>query len=230
MYNLTNSQKDILQQLVQKFPEGHIPKEFFIYKTQGGNIIKLEDESGDNELKITQLDQEALKNEGLLLCTGQRCILTGKAYEAVDTNFNAPDTSFVKHLTPLADITNLDEDLKRRCLPTLGAGSADPNTSWDTAVNNACRVLENRLRHVGGISDTNCVGVPLVNEVFRKNGTLASKFSVDAERQGYRDLYAGIFGAFRNPSAHHFVDPTPEKGGAFIVFVNLLLKKLEDLR
>jgi hypothetical protein len=147
----------------------------------------------------------------------------------VDNNFNAPDTSFVKHLTLLADITNLDEELKQRCLPILGAGSVEPKL-WDSAVRTAGVILEDRLRDVGGISDANCVGQALVNNVFSKNGTLASKFSVDAERQGYRDLYAGIIGAFRNPSAHRLVDPTPEEGGAFIAFVNLLLKKLEDLR
>jgi len=27
-----------------------------------------------------------------------------------------------------------------------------------------------------------------------------------------------------------FVDPSPEDGGAFVMFVNLLLKMLEDLR
>ncbi len=165
----------------------------------------------------------------LLRCTGQRCTLTGKAYEAVDNNFSAPDTSFVKHLTPLADITNLDEQLKQRCLPILGAGSAD-SMMWDSAVRTAGVILEDRLRGVGGISDANCVGLALVNNVFSNKGTLASKFSVDAERQGYRDMYAGIVGAFRNPYAHRLIDPTPEEGGAFIAFVNLLLKKLEDLR
>jgi hypothetical protein len=69
-----------------------------------------------------------------------------------------------------------------------------------------------------------------VNVIFGKTGTLASKFTVDAEREGYRELYSGIVGAFRNPSAHRLIDPSPEEGGAFIVFVNLLLKKLEDLR
>jgi hypothetical protein len=54
------------------------------------------------------------------------CTLTGKAYEAIDSNFAAPDTSFVRHLTPLADITALDPELKGRCLPILGAGAADP--------------------------------------------------------------------------------------------------------
>jgi len=35
---------------------------------------------------------------------------------------------------------------------------------------------------------------------------------------------------FRNPSAHRLVDPAPHEGGAYIVFVNLLLKMLDDLR
>jgi hypothetical protein len=69
-----------------------------------------------------------------------------------------------------------------------------------------------------------------VNDVFGTNGTLASKFTVASEREGYRDLYAGIVGAYRNPFAHRLIDPSPEEGGAFIVFVNLLLKKLEALR
>jgi hypothetical protein len=147
----------------------------------------------------------------------------------VDTNFSAPDTSFLKHLTPLADITNLDEQLKQRCLPILGAGSADPKL-WDSAVRTAGVILEDRLRDVGGISDSNCVGRVLVNNIFGQNGTLASRFTISSERDGYRELYAGIVGAFRNPYAHRLVDPNPEDGGAFIIFVNLLLKMLDDLR
>ena len=52
----------------------------------------------------------------------------------------------------------------------------------------------------------------------------------ESERDAYRDLDAGVVGAFRNPSAHQFVDPTPHEGSALIAFVNLLLKKLEALR
>jgi len=91
-------------------------------------------------------------------------------------------------------------------------------------------ILEERLRDVGGVSDPGRVGRELVNDLFGQSGTLAAKFSNDSERQGYRDLYAGVVGAFRNPYAHRLVDPIPEDGGAFVVFVNLLLKKLEDLR
>jgi len=148
-------------------------------------------------------------------------------YDAIDTDFSAPDTSFIAHLTPLADISNLDEEIKSRCLPILGAGSADPKL-WDSAVRTAGVILEDRLRHVGGILDQSRVGRDLVNEIFGQSGTLASRISSDSERQGYRDLFAGVIGAFRNPYAHRFIDPTPEDGGAFMVFINLLIKLLED--
>jgi hypothetical protein len=157
------------------------------------------------------------------------CTLMASAFEAVDSDFDAPDTSFVKQLTPLADITNLDDQLKQRVLPILGAGSADP-MMWDSAVRTAGVILEERLRDVGGISDAGRVGRELVNDVFGNGGTLAGSFSLDAERVGYRDLYAGVVGAFRNRYAHRLIDPMPEDGGAFIVFVNLLIKMLEDLR
>ena len=143
--------------------------------------------------------------------------------------FSAPDTSFVRQLTPLADLTNFDGNLKQRCLPILGAGPADPML-WDSAVRTAGVVLEERLRDVGNISDAAVIGRDLVNRVFGQTGTLAGKFASAAERDGYRDVFAGIVGMIRNPSAHRLVDPTPEEGGATLVFVNLLLKKLELLR
>jgi hypothetical protein len=83
--------------------------------------------------------------------------------------FAAPDTSFVRHLTPLAEITVLDTELKQRCLPILGAGAADPKL-WDSAVRTAGVILEERLRDVGMIIDPHAVGRDLVNKVFGKTG------------------------------------------------------------
>jgi Protein of unknown function (Hypoth_ymh). len=157
------------------------------------------------------------------------CTVIQKLFDAVATNFAAPDTSFVRHLTPLADVSALDSELKARCLPILGAGAADPKL-WDSAVRTAGVILEERLRSVGSITDRQVIGRDLVNKVLGKHGALAGKFAHDAEREAHRDLYAGVVGAFRNPSAHRLVDPSPHEGGAFIVFVNLLLKMLEDLR
>ena len=249
-YNLTESQKNLIRWVVERVRSGDLDEEFHVvWMARGPAILGF---SGDLP-SITGNMLDALADAGLLRSTprfrtmtstigrthprvrtqeieeSRWCSLTGKAYEAVDSDFSAPDTSFLKQLTPLADVTNLDNDLKTRCLPILGAGSADPKL-WDSAVRTAGVILEERLRDVGRIIDTSRAGRDLVNDVFGKSGTLASKFPSDSERQGHRDLYAGVVGAFRNPSAHRLLDPSPEDGGAFIVFVNLLLKWLEDLR
>ncbi|MBD2540531.1 TIGR02391 family protein [Coleofasciculus sp. FACHB-SPT36] len=251
MYNLTNQQKDLVRWLVQKIQEGKLNEEFGImwvptFDAPSLEAVMLDFKGTDEELSeisITQGALNVLAENKLIHCdivykidksgrqneTARKCTVMGKAYEAIDADFSAPDTSFITHLTPLADISNFDEQLKKRCLPILGAGSSD-SMLWDSAVRTAGVILEERLRDVGSISDPNCTGSALVNNVFSDKGTLASKFTVASERQGYRDLYAGIVGTFRNPSAHRLVDPSPEEGGAFIVFVNLLLSKLEALR
>ena len=86
------------------------------------------------------------------------------------------------------------------------------------------------MRDVGGIHDDSLIGRDLVNKLFNDKGTLANAFGHRSEQQGYREIYGGTVGVFRNRYAHRLVDPTPEDGGAFILFVNLLLKMLEDLR
>jgi uncharacterized protein (TIGR02391 family) len=231
MYNLTPSQKGLLRWIVNEVRKNLLSEQFTIVWTHGGTEIVDYSSPVPPELN-TDGCLKALEASHLLINEkiqhGIKCTLRGKAYEAVDSNFDAPDTSFIKHLTPLADISGLDKELKERCLPK----SNDPK-DWDSAIRTACVVLENRLREIGGISDGS-IGIDLVNKIFsEKGGTLAGKFTGDtgaAKRQGYRDLFAGIFGVFRNPIAHRFVDPTPEGGGAIITFVNLLLKMLEDLR
>jgi len=228
MYNLTSSQKDLLRWIVQQVREEKLPEEFSItWRSGGKGFISVWKGGSEEDIPtVTQGALDALAAAGLLLCDieyytahsiktelSRTCTLLGKAYEAVDSDFNAPDTSFVKPLTPLADITNLDAELKQRCLPILGAGSTNPKL-WDSVVRTAGVILEERLRDVGGIADPNRAERDLVNDVFGSRGTLAAK----------------IPGAFRNPYAHRLVDPTPEDGGAYIVFINLLLKMLEDLR
>ncbi|MDJ0621054.1 MAG: TIGR02391 family protein [Calothrix sp. MO_192.B10] len=231
--NLTETQKSLLQWLVEKVRAGMLNEEeiWFAWSFEGTSLVNYQ---GDDvpEVKTTTLD--ALQDSGCLSCDRSRqhqykCALTSKAYEAVDSNFDAPDTSFIEYLTPLTGMDKFDEQIKTRCLPLLASGGSD-SVLWDSVVRTAGVILEERLRDVGAISDPNQTGQGLVNEVFKKNGTLASKFTVDSERQGYRDLYAGIVGSFRNPYAHRLIDPNPEDGGAFLGFVNLLLKKLEALR
>ena len=240
-YNLTEQQKDVVRWLVAQVRDGNLTEEFAVYWTfSGADIMGLKD--GDPPVSISRGILDALVAAEMLICVpermpmasdqtevGRRCVLRGKAYEAVDSDFASPDTSFVTHLAPLADVTNLDSEIKTRCLPILGAGGSDPRL-WDSAVRTVGVVLEERLRDVGGITDSARIGRDLVNDVFGNRGTLAGKFPQDSERQGYRDLYAGLVGTLRNPYAHRLIDPTPEDGGVIIVFVDLLLKRLEDLR
>ncbi len=249
-YGLTVSQQDLARWMVGAVRDEVIAEEFLVAWISGTGIIM--DAKGEHP-EITKGALDALDAAGLVVTDAnfetvtsmsnslrrkdrstqrersRRCTLTGRAFAAVDSDFGAPDTSFVRHLTPLAEETNLDPELKQRCLPMLGAGSADP-ALWDSAARVALVVLEERIRRAAGIGDPNRSGRDLVNDAFGKRGTMVDRFESDGEREGYRDLYAGVVGVFRNRYAHRLVDPAPEDGGALIVFVNLLLKMTDDLK
>jgi hypothetical protein len=240
MYNLTESQKNLLRWFVEQVRVDNLSEEFTILWMNDYVEIRGLKSSVPNSPSIEKGALTALSRNELLFCevfyktsaggqseSARRCVLTGKAYEAVESNFNSPDTSFVKHLTPLADITNLDQQLKDRCLPMLSAGSTDPKL-WDSAVRQAFLILEERLRSISGLpaSEIN-TSESLVNRVFGGSSTLIAD---EKKKTSYRNLYSGVFTTFRNQYSHRFVDPSPEDGGAIITFVNLLLKMLEDLR
>jgi hypothetical protein len=230
-YNLTNAQKDLLREIVSTVRAGDLTEEFTIIwmlngpSLRSGNAFKPAKSFSRGKLEALAAANLIHTREDQYHTT---VTLTGAAYRAVDDDFDAPDISFVRQLTPLADISNLDDELKKRVLPILGAGANDPML-WDSAVRTASVILEERLRDIGNISDGS-IGKILVNKVFGSGGTLAEKFAQDSERESYRDLYAGIVGLVRNPSAHRLIDPEPDEGGVLIVLVNLLLSKLEALR
>lgn len=245
-YNLTDNQKELAIWLVDQNRNHDLEEEFVVYSTLSGVEI-LGHPNKPTNLNRGALD--ALANEELILSvskfetkisvtgsstrtneyeTSRSITLLAKIFEAVDSDFGSPDTSFITHLTPLADVTNLDDEIKSRCLPVLGAGSVDP-AMWDAAVKVTSVILEERLRKVAQNKGSDRTGIQLANDLFGNKGIFANQFKNDALRQAYRDLYAGVLGVFRNPSSHRFVDPTPEDGGALIVFINVLLKMLDEL-
>lgn len=249
-YDLTKGQQELAEWMVGAVRNRRMSEEFLVAWISGQGIIM---NVGGEHPPIAKGELDALTAAGLIVAEAnfetksstsgsqrpklkqtqrersRRCTLTGRAFAAVDSGFDAPDTSFVRHLTPLTEEMNLDPELKRRCLPMLGAGSADP-TLWDSAARVALVILEERIRRVAGITDPNRTGSALVNDVFGGKGKLTDRFESESERNGYRDLYAGVFAVFRNRYAHRLVDPSPEDGGALIVFVNLLLKMTDDLK
>jgi hypothetical protein len=149
--------------------------------------------------------------------------------KAADFDLSAPNLSAVPHLIPLTEVEHLDSELWERCRFSLSSGGDDPK-AWDKAVRTATVVLEERLRKLGETEAINpdATGEGIVNMVFGKNSILSGKLD-DRQREAYRNLYAGMMAVFRNRYAHRIVDPSPEIGGAIIVFIDLLLKTLDDI-
>lgn len=228
--NLTEQEKKSLINIVELVKIGKIDEEFYAYgKKQIFLWTPRINRTPKFEAAKSALDN--LVKEGLIAFKGEsnylykeklyKYKLNNKAYQVVEFLDN-------KQNTYITNINNLDNELKTRCLSILSSDISD-SKQWDSAVRTAGVILEERLRQKGNISDRNIYGRRIVDKIIGTNGTLANKFTVDSERQGYRDLYAGIIGAYRNPSAHRLIDPTPEEGGTFIMFVDLLLKKLDKL-
>lgn len=231
--NLTETQKSLLQWLVEQVRAGLLNEEeiWFNWTYSGTSLIGYNGHVPD--VKTTTLD--ALQSNGCLLCDRSRsnqykCALTSKAYKAVDSNFGTSNLSAIPHLIPLTEVTHLDLELWDRCRFSLSAGGNDPK-AWDKAVRTATVVLEERLRKLGKTEAINpdATGETIVNIIFAgKNPVLGGKLD-DKQLRAYRDLYAGMMAVFRNPYAHRIVDPSPEVGGAIIAFIDLLLKTLDTI-
>ena len=163
----------------------------------------------------------------ILLSLRQQEILKNKLVDSTSSN---PDLSAISYLIPLTEVKHLDSELWDRCRFSLSAGGDDPK-AWDKAVRTATVVLEERLRKLGK-TDTikqDATGENIVNIIFAgKTPVLSGKLD-DKEIKAYRDLYAGMMTVFRNRYAHRIIDPSPEVGGAIIVFIDLLLKMLEEI-
>lgn len=230
--NLTETQKSFLQWLVEQVRAGMLNEEEIEFTWTSDGTSLGDYEGNVPEVKSTTLD--ALQNSGCLLCDRSRkrlykCALTSKAYEAVDSNFGAPNLSAIPRLIPLAEVQHLDSELWERCRFSLSAGGDDPK-AWDKAVRTATVVLEERLRKLGKTEAINpdATGEGIVNIVFGKNSVLSGKLD-DRQREAYRNLYSGMMAVFRNRYAHRIIDPSPEVGGAIIAFIDLLLKTLDDI-
>lgn len=233
-YNLTDTQKELLKWIVAEVCTGKLNEEEVWVLWDNMRGTSLQGYQGHvPEIKKTTLD--ALEKNGYLTCSRRhedqyKCALTGRAFEAIDSNFGAPDLSAIPHLIPLAEVDHLDTELWERCRLSLSAGGTDPK-AWDKAVRVATVVLEERLRKLGKTETSNpdATGEGIVNIIFgSKNSVLGGKLE-DKKLKAYRDLYAGVMSVFRNSYAHRIVDPSPDEGGAVIVFIDLLLKMLEDI-
>lgn len=111
----------------------------------------------------------------------------------------------------------LDEELLRRCGHLIHLGA------FDEAVRSAFVLLEERLRRAVG--QEGMTGTQLANFAFNTTkGPLSERLSHSpGEKEGLRELYAGAFKLFRNPTAHGVVEYSAAEGKAIIGLVDLLL-------
>ena len=168
--NLTETQKSLLQWLVEQVRAEMLSEEeiWFNWDFDGTSLVGYQ----GNVPEVKRITLDALQSGGCLLCdrSGQnqyKCALTSKAYEAVDSNFGAPNLSAITHLIPLTEVKHLDPELWERCRFSLSAGGDDPK-AWDKAVRTATVLLEERLRKLGKTEAINpdATGEGIVNLIF----------------------------------------------------------------
>lgn len=120
----------------------------------------------------------------------------------------------------------LHESIAADLAPLVAVGA------FDSAAFKALRTVEETVRRLAGdprsSSGGRLVGRPLMQHAFRTDGPLANPEAEPAEQQGLMELYAGAFGAIRNPLNHTSVawsDPTA--AAEVVLIADFLLRQLD---
>jgi hypothetical protein len=232
---LTENQKNLLRWIVKEVRAGNLKEDSIWYITTLTDCGWVDYKGSDSWPPVKFSTFDILEKYDYVIWQQKsqnqyKGALTGKAYEAVDSNFDEPDRSAIPHLIPLTEVEHLDSELWERVRFSVSAGGDNPK-AWDTAIRNATVVLEDRMRKLGNIDNINqkATGNGIVNLIFGSNKSVQKDKLPSEELEAYRDLYSGTMKLFRNRYAHRFIDPKPEEGGEIIVFINLLLKMLDNL-
>jgi len=232
---LTENQKNLLRWIVKEVRAGNLKEDSIWYITTLTDCGWVDYKGSDSWPPVKFSTFDILEKYDYVIWQQKsqnqyKGALTGKAYEAVDSNFAEPNRSAIPHLIPLTEVEHLDSELWERVRFSVSAGGDNPK-AWDTAIRNATVVLEDRMRKLGNIDNINqkATGNGIVNLIFGSNKSVQKDKLPSEELEAYRDLYSGTMKLFRNRYAHRFIDPKPEEGGEIIVFINLLLKMLDNL-
>lgn len=97
----------------------------------------------------------------------------------------------------------------------------------EQAVFVAMKAVEVRVRALTGLGE-DAVGVDLMNKAFGTAGPLTDQGAVRGEQEGTRALFAGAYGALRNPAGHREVDYDYVAEAAEAVTVASLLMRILD--
>jgi uncharacterized protein (TIGR02391 family) len=97
----------------------------------------------------------------------------------------------------------------------------------DQAVFTSLKAVEIRVRALGGYPDQ-VIGVDLMNRAFSSNGPLTDLSAPRGEQDGTRALFAGAFGALRNPAGHRQIDYEDLSEAAEAVQLASMLMRILD--
>jgi len=141
-----------------------------------------------------------------------------------------PDDSVLVAAEPVRGIPVSAPFLREARLHPLIEAEARPQfmiRKLDQAVFASLRAVEIRVRALGGYSDQ-ATGTDLMNRAFGSGGPLADSSAVKGEQEGTRALFAGAFGALRNPAGHRQVDYDDLSEAAEAVQLASLLMRILD--
>jgi len=118
--------------------------------------------------------------------------------------------------------SELDEELRNRCI------SQYENGAYQSAVQHAFTVLEDRVRTLGGFT-ANDSGASLMTDALHPDDGPLAFGKTGGEKQGVMLLYKGAFQLLRNPTSHRIMDEIDESYARDALHtVNLLLQLLDE--
>ena len=112
-------------------------------------------------------------------------------------------------------------ELPDRLAPFITTGQLN------AAVREAWAIFKSRLVDLFEVSDE-LDGHRLVDQLFGANGATAGIMS-DSDRQGYANLFKGLYTLNRNPISHNDMSVNPEEIDAVLALVNTALARIEGL-
>lgn len=115
-----------------------------------------------------------------------------------------------------------DSTLGDRVQPHIAAGQ------FRTALRDAWPLFKTRMVEAFDLSD-DLDGDRLVSKLFGSSGATVGLLPND-EREGYLNLFKGLYTISRNPVAHGDVPENPEESSAILALINSALVRIEDVR
>jgi hypothetical protein len=124
-----------------------------------------------------------------------------------------------------------DTELRKRCLDLFAQFREEgAHDRLDTVVNEATRILEDRLRSLTGAPAT-CTGVDLARYGFAVPDQRLNVSDLPAEQEAAHLLYRGVFGFIRNSVHHRLVETLqPERVLQIVGMIDYLISVAESAR